>query len=269
MTEQDCSQVVTHYGGNKFGGLVDIAIAPTGEVVIVDYNNSVVIVLDDRLNLLKVIGSGKRGLVTPHDVAVIENVIAVSDWGSHQVKKYTLQGKFLSVIGCHGNKNRQFNQPRGLAFNNNKLLYVVDGDNRVQVFNQDDMFAFSFGNSGKNPGQFLFPVKIAIDSNNNVLVTDHDANYINLFTHDGQFIKRINSDRPHSITISPTGYLITGHVGDNNKIRIWSPTYQLIKQFGKRGSKQGEFSGVNGMVMDSNGTIYVAEWDNKRLQIYR
>ena len=37
MTEQDCSQVVTHYGGNKFGRLSDVAIAPTREVVIVDY----------------------------------------------------------------------------------------------------------------------------------------------------------------------------------------------------------------------------------------
>ena len=39
MTEQDCSQVVTHYGGNKFGHLRDVAIGPNREVVIVDYDN--------------------------------------------------------------------------------------------------------------------------------------------------------------------------------------------------------------------------------------
>ena len=94
MTEQDCSQVVTHYGGNKFGGLSDVAIAPTGEVVIVDYDNRCVVVLDDKLNLLKLIGrrsgnrrrSGNSRLVRPYGVAVTDNVIAVSDWGSHQVK---------------------------------------------------------------------------------------------------------------------------------------------------------------------------------------
>ena len=175
MTEQDCSQVVTHYGGNKFGRLTDVAIAPTGEVVIVDYDNRCVVVLDDKLNLLKLIGqgSGNSRLVRPNGVAVTDNVIAVSDWGSHQVKKYSLQGELLSVIGCHGDKNGQFNRPRGLAFNNNKLLYVVDGFNhRVQVFQQDDKFAFSFGNRGNNPGQFQWPVRIAIDPNNNVLVTD-------------------------------------------------------------------------------------------------
>ena len=261
---------MTHYGETKFGGLRDVAIAPTGEVVLVVCDNRHVIVLDDKLNLLKLIGqgSGNSRLVAPVGVAVTENVIAVSDCGSHQVKKYFLQGEFLSVIGCHGDKNGQFNYPRRLAFNNNKLLYVVDGNNhRVQVFQEDDTFAFAFGSKGYNSGQFKFPVRIAIDPNNNVLVTDLNANCIHLFTGNGQFIQTINSYRPYAITISPTGYLIISHGGDDNKIRVWSPTYQLINQFGIRGSKQGEFSGIRGMAIDSSGTIYVAEWDNKRLQV--
>ena len=271
MTEQDCSQVVTHYGENKFGGLTDVAIAHTGEVVIADWDKRCVVVLDDKLNLLKLIGqgSGNSRLVRPDGVAVTDNVIAVSDWGSDQVKKYSLQGNLLSVIGFYGDRNGRFNHPRGLAFNNNKLLYVVDGFNhRVQVFQQDDKFAFSFGNRGNNPGQFQYPVRIAIDPNNNVLVTDYDANCIHLFTHNGQFIQTINSNRPHPITISPTGYLITGHDEDHNKIRVWSLTYQLINQFGKKGSKQGEIYGIEGMAIDSSGTIYVAEWNNKRLQVF-
>ena len=88
ITEQNCSQVVTHYGGNKFGGLFDVAIAPIGEVVAVDSDNKYIIMLDDKLNLLKLIGneSGDSRLVDPNNVAVTDNVIAVSDWGSHQVK---------------------------------------------------------------------------------------------------------------------------------------------------------------------------------------
>ena len=90
---------------------------------------------------------------------------------------------------------------------------------------------------------------------------------IHLFTHNGQFIKTIYSYRPWAITISPTGYLITSHVLDDNKIRVWSPTHQLINQFGKMGSKQGEFYDIRGMAIDSSGTIYVAEYGNKRLQV--
>ena len=121
MTEQDCSQVVTHYGGNKFGCLNDVAIAPTAEVVIVvDHENGCLVVLDDKLNLLKLIrqGSGNSRLVKPYGVAVTDNVIAVSDWSSDQVKKYSLLGVLLALIGSHGNKNGQFDHPRGLVFNN-------------------------------------------------------------------------------------------------------------------------------------------------------
>ena len=270
MTEQDCSQMVTQYGMNKFDRLTDITVTCNDEILIVDYGNKCVVVLDNKLNLLKVIGQGNGNsrLVNPYGIAVTDNVIAVSDWGSHQVKKYSLQGELLSVIGCKGNKNGQFNHPMGLAFNNNKLLYVVDHYNyRVQVFQQDDTFAFSFGNTGSNPGQFQCPVRIAIDPNNNVLVTDFYANCIKIFTDRGQFIQTINSDSPCAITISPTGYLITGHNGDDNKIRVWSPTYHLINQFGKKGSKLGEYYGIAGMSMDSSGTIYAVDSYNKRLQV--
>ena len=269
MTEQDCSQVVTHYGENKFGCLDDITITPNDQIVVV---NKCVVVLDNKLNLLTVIGqgSGNSRLHYPDGVAVTDNIIAVSDWGSDQVKKYSLQGELLSVIGCCGNKKGQFNRPRGLAFNNQKLLYVIDWWNyRVQVFQQDDTFAFSFGNRGSNPGQFQQPVRIAVDPNNNVLVTDLDNNCINIFKDNGEFIQIINIDRPYAITITPTGYLITGHYGNDYKfkIKVWRPTYQLINQFGKKGFKQGEFYGIHGMTVDSSGTLYAAEWNNKRLQV--
>ena len=272
MTEQDCSQVVTHYGGNVFSQLYDVIVTSNDDIVIVDYGNNCVVVLDNKLNLLKVIGqgSGNSKLVRPSGVAVMDNIIAVSDQGSHQVKKYSLQGELLSVIGRCGSKNGQFYYPRGLAFNNNKLLYVVDGSNyRVQVFQQDDTLAFLFGNKGSNPGQFQNPIKIVIDHNNNVLVTDVKANCITIFTNIGEFIQTINTDKPCAITISPTGYLIIGHNGDDNKnlITIWSPTYKLINQLGKMGSKQDEYYGIRGISSDSTGTIYVAQKNNHRLQI--
>ena len=268
VTEQDCIQVVTHYRGKKFDHPCDVGIGPNREVVIADHNNRCIVVLDDRLNLLKVIRERSR-LVSPVSIAVTDNIIAVSNYCSDQVKKYSLQGgELLSVIGCYGNKTGQFNRPMGLAFNNNKLLYVVDRDNfRIQVFRQDDTLAFSFGNRGNNPGQFQCPTRIAIDPNNNVLVTDYRANCIHIFSPSGKFMQTVRCRRPCAVAISHTGYLVTGHDGDYNKIRVWSPTYQLINQFGKKGSKQGEFCYIEGMAVDSNGSIYVVETDNERLQV--
>ena len=270
MKEEDCTQVVTHYERTKISSPCDVAIGPNGEVIIVNHAHNCVVVLDNELNLLKVIGqeSDNSRLIYPCGVAVTDDVIAVSEWGRHQVRKYSMQGELLSVIGHYGKGYGHFNHPRGLAFHKNKLLYVVDGLNRrVQVFQQDDRFFFSFGCLGYITGQFQFPIKIKIDPNNNVLVTDYDANSINIFTETGQFIQAVNCNHPWGIAISPTGYLITDHDGDDNIIKVWSPTYRLINQFGKRGSKQGEFDNAQGLAIDSNGAIYVAEQGNNRLQV--
>ena len=272
MREGHC-QVMTHYGGKKFGKLSDVAIGVNNEVIIIDYTNKCVIVLDCNFALLAVIeqGSGDNRLLYPNGVAVSkDDIIAISDCSSHQVKKYSLQGKLLSIIGNNrGNNNGQFNVPRGLVFSSNKMLYVVDGWNhRVQVFQQDDKFAFKFGSKGSNPGQFQCPVRIAIDTDNKVLVNDYDGNHISLFSHTGSFISRITCDRPVAITVSPDGHIIAGCGGDNNKIRVWSPTHELIKQFGKRGSQQGEFNAINGIAINySTGSVYVVEGSNKRLQV--
>ena len=275
MTEQDCSQVVTHYGEKKFGCLTDVGVGPKGEVVIVDQDNKCVVVLDDKFNLLKVIGqgNGNSNLVRPDGVAVIDNIIAVSDYDSHQVKKYSLQGEIKSVIGQQGNKEGEFYHPRGLTFDKNNKLYVVDrGNYRVQVLQKDDTFDFTFGSKGSDPGQFQHPIVVSTDPNNsNVLVTDGGIDCIHIFSNLGQFIQRVKCDisQLYAFTMSPTGYLISGHRGDGSKISVCSPSYQTIKKFGKKGSKQGEFSGIMGMAMSPTGIIYLVEWNNQRLQVIK
>ena len=271
MRQQDCS-VVTDYGGNKFGSLTDVAIGVHGEVVVVDITNECVIAFDCNMTLLSVIGQGsddnKLNSRAPYGVALSKDgTIAVSDHSSHQVKKYSLQGKLLSVIGNkRGNNNGQFDDPIGLVFSSNKMLYVTDtGNHRVQVFQQDDKFAFTFGSKGSNPGQFQYPVRIAIDIDNRVLVSDYHGNHISLFSHTGSFISRITCNSPCAITVSPDGHIITDC---DDEITIWSPTQQLIHQFGKKGSQQGEFDSIQGISISSTGTIYVVEgYNNNRLQI--
>ena len=266
---------MTHYKEKKFGVLSDVDVGPNGEIVIVDSGNKCVIVFDNKLNLSTVIGqgSGKGKLVNPDGVAVTDKIIAVTDYGSNQVKKYSLSGELLSVIGQMGNNKGQFYKPRGIAFSKNKLLYVVDrGNRRIQVFQQDDTFSFSFGNEGSGPGRLQWPIVIAIDLNNNILVSDRDANCIILFDWLGHFIKRItySGSNLYAFTVSPTGYIITGHRGsDIYKIKVHSrsPSYQLVNEFGKKGSEEGEFSGIMGIAVDSFGVIYVVEWNNERLHV--
>ena len=267
IEEKNC-QLVTHYGGKKFNDPRGIAIGPNNELVIVDRGNKEVIIFDKDLKLIRTFGqgSGDSKLIGPIGVVVGHNVIAVSDYSDHVVKKFSLQGDYLSKFGSHGSGDGKFFCPQGLCFNSKGLLYVVDHDNyRVQVF-RENVFLFKFGSKGHNPGQFQCPRYIAIDSSDQVYVTDYSNDGgISVFSEDGHFIKRINCNNPYAICIAPDDHIIAGN--DGNSITVFSPTHEYIAKFGVYGKEKGQFNDVMGIAINNSGTIFVTEWGNERLQI--
>ena len=267
IEEKNC-QLVTHYGGKKFNDPRDGAIGPNNEVVIVDRVNKKVIIFDKDLKLIRTFGQGvgDSKLNYPVGVAVGHNVIAVSEWYDHVVKKFSLQGDYLSKFGSCGSGDGQLNNPRGLCFNSKGLLYVVDCDNcRVQVF-RENVFLFKFGSKGHNPGQFQGPRYIAVDSSDQVYVTDYtNDGGISVFSEDGHFIKRINCNNPYAICIAPDDHIIA-RVNDSS-ITVFSPTHECIAKFGMYGKEKGQFNFITGIAINNSGTIFVTEGNNNRVQI--
>ena len=273
IEEKNC-QLVTHYGGKKFNNSHDVAIAPNDEVVIVDSSNKEIIIFDKDLKLIRTFGkgSGDSKLNYSLGVAVGHNVIAVSEYNDHVVKKFSLQGDYLSKFGSRGRGDGQFNNPQGLCFNSKGLLYVVDhGNCRVQVF-RENVFLFKFGSKGHNPGEFQDSRYIAVDSSDQVYVTDYSKDGgISVFSEDGHFIKRINCNYPYAICIAPDDHIIA-RVNDNNSITVFSPTHECIGKFGVHGKGKGQFNLIRGIAINNSGTIFVAEGyslgeGNSRLQI--
>ena len=267
IEEKNC-QLVTHYGGKEFNYVRGVAIGPNDEVVIVDKGNKEVIIFDKDLKLIRTFGqgSGDSKLYNPAGVAVGHNVIAVSDWSDHMVKKVSLQGDYLSKFGSRGSGDGQFNNPGGLCFNNKGLLYVMDCSNRrVQVF-RENVFLFKFGSKGHNPGQFQDPCYIAVDSSDQVYVTDYSNDGgISVFSEDGHYIKGINCNIPYVICIAPDDHIIA-RVNDGNSITVFSPTHECTTKFGLCGKAKGQFVGITGIAINNSGTIFVTEY-NKCLHI--
>ena len=96
-------------------------------------------------------------------------------------------------------------------------------------------------------------------------MTDYsDDGGICIFSEDGHFIKKINCTKPWAIGIAPDDYITTDL---KDVLTVFSPTHELVGKFGVHGKKKGQFSSIQGIAINSNGTIFVAESNNGRLQV--
>ena len=136
------------------------------------------------------------------------------------------------------------------------------------MFNENSMFLFKFGSYGDNPGQLKSLRYIAVDSSDRLYVTDSicDDGGISVFSEDGHFVKKISCNQPFAIGIAPDDYIITDD-HDRDILTVFSPTHELVAKFGVRGKEKGQFENIQGIAINSSGTIFIAEGEFLRLLI--
>jgi len=176
--------------------------------------------------------------------------------------------------------------PMDFAFGPDDLVYIVnrsyesrsDGT-RINVFRmgEDNIeeYVTEFGSYGEGPGQFYWPMAIALDKDTNVYVTDEYTHRITIFNKDGEYQSHWGVygsadgelNRPAGIAIGPdeTVYVVDSR---NNRIQKFTLDGKFLGKFGSSGSGDGEFNLPWGMCLDKEGNIFVADWRNDRIQSF-
>jgi len=94
-------------------------------------------------------------------------------------------GQFKYAIGAIGDEVGAMFRPKGIGFDSEGHLYVVDGYwGVVQVFNQQGQLLYYFGN-GSGAGEFQMPAGLEIDKNDRVYVVDSYNRRIQMFQYFG------------------------------------------------------------------------------------
>ena len=127
---------------------------------------------------------------------------------------------------------------------------------------------------------FLVPHGITIDGQNNVFLTDVSLQQVFKFTHDGKIVFAVGEPRvgawdathfnePTDIAIRPDGtfYVSDGYV--NSRVALFDRNGRWVREWGRKGSGEGEFSNPHGLVFVPGSTdIIVADRENSRLQLF-
>ena len=73
----------------------------------------------------------------------------MTDNGNCKIQIFSSDGTYLRSFGRIGDKQEEFHNPVGIAFDNYGHIVVVDGNNhRVQVFSEQGEFLSQFGEQG-------------------------------------------------------------------------------------------------------------------------
>ncbi len=107
-----------------------LAVTDNGELVVAELHAHHISVFDRDGHTLRSFGhtgTGDSKLAYPRGVTVCsDNTVLVA--AEHCVKKFNLEGRFITSVGSKGSGQLQFDTPWAITFNpTNKKVYVCDG----------------------------------------------------------------------------------------------------------------------------------------------
>ncbi len=160
-------------------------------------------------------------------------------------------------------------------------------DHPVAVFSPEGRFLFSWGE-----GVFTRPHGIWIDAQDRVYCTDDLGHTVRKFTSEGVLLWTLGtpgqpSDTgatsidyrtilyagppfhfPTNLAVGPDAELYISDGYGNARIHKYSPEGELLFSWGTPGAEAGQFHVPHGVAVDSKGTVFVADRENSRLQLF-
>ncbi len=168
--------------------------------------------------------------------------------------------------------------PWRLTFNGRGEMVVAEyGGHCISIFSANGKKIKSFGSQGSGPGQLQCPIGVTVDGQGNILVCDMGNNRIQKFSPDGTFLKSVGTfgsgplqfDGPRSIAIHPHTKKLHVIEGQNNRIQVLNEDMTFSSTFGSRGSNNRQFITPCDITFDSDGYLYVADYINHRIQVFK
>jgi DNA-binding beta-propeller fold protein YncE len=180
----------------------------------------------------------------------------------------------VEIIGTRGTGAGEFNKPRSLAVDANDNVYVVDMTGRVQKFSPEGKFLLSWQMPQTDLGK---PKGMCRDRDGNIVVLEPHYQRVSHFTPEGRLVARwgVHGTNvgeltlPRAVAVDTKGSVLVSEYTLVDRVQKFSAYgRKCLDTWGTPGVAPGEFNRAEGIAVDANDRIYVADSCNHRIQIF-
>ncbi|WP_299253369.1 hypothetical protein [uncultured Cytophaga sp.] len=208
-------------------------------------------------------GNANYQMKAPYGIVLdSDNNVYVTDVDKEAIMKYSNDGTFIKTWATSSNVD-------GICIDENNLIYTSDSKQGVIICYDVD------GNELKRTGN-IFVYGIATDKNGYIYlcsqgnITKWDATtfaftarYGSIGNSDGQFYDT------RDLLFAKNGniYTLEGRLTSGNaRVQVFNPSWQYITKWGGIGNEINEFRSPRSFVKTKDGTLYVSDAGNQRIQ---
>ena len=200
---------------------------------------------------------------------------------------------FSRAVGRNSDLETGFTYPVGIAFGEGDVVYVLSRGyerwanqpwqkthqgarvSKITIGGEieDEEFILAISTSGVGEGEMIWPAGLALDSKENVYVTDEWLNKVSVFDNEGKHLASWGSagaadgqfNAPSGMAIDQNDDLF---IVDslNHRIQKFDKGGEFLAKWGRKGTADGEFDSPWGITIDGQGFVYVADHKNHRVQ---
>jgi DNA-binding beta-propeller fold protein YncE len=192
------------------------------------------------------------------------------------IKVLTTQDKIKAALtGISSPKKQALAKPYDIAARGGKVV-VTDSVMRLALmFDVPRGKLYPFGK--RDEGVLKKPMGVAMDNRQWIYIADVSDKLVKVFDPLGLFIRRLGEkdmfSRPVDVAVSPSGdrvYVVDsgGISSDKHQVTIFDGEGHWLKTFGRRGSAPGEFNLPVSATVAPDGTLYVLDAGNFRVQAF-
>lgn len=235
-----------------------IAISPSGNVYVTDYDNARVEVFSATGAFQSSFsGSGSSQLSDPLGIAINSSGTVYVVSSNTRIEAFSSAGVFQNSFSADGSG------PDGLSLNSNGSLYVAESnDGHINELSSAGVLQSTIGTPGSGTGQLDSPQDVAISSNGTMYVADTYNNRIDIFNSAGVFQSSFGSfgggsgqfEDASGIAVGPTGTVYVTDAGYSQS----SPRVEVFNSAGVfESSYVGSLNQPAGVAVAPTGMVYV------------